>query len=74
MNGLLRQIGEQHVTGFFLVLARVGPLFIVAPLFSSKMLPPRARGVCAVALAVGLFGVSEIIVNLAQPEDSRTVH
>ena len=54
MNGLLRQIGEQHVIGFFLVLARVGPLFIVAPLFSSKMFPARARGVAAVALAVGL--------------------
>jgi flagellar biosynthetic protein FliR len=54
VNGLLRQIGEQHVTGFFLVLARVGPLFIVAPLFSSKMFPARARGVAAVALAVGL--------------------
>ena len=54
MNGLLRQVGEQHVVGFFLVLARVGPLFVVAPLFSSKMFPMRARGVAAVALAVGL--------------------
>jgi flagellar biosynthetic protein FliR len=54
VSGLLRQIGEQHVVGFFLVLARVGPLFIVAPLFSSKMFPARARGVAAVALAVGL--------------------
>jgi flagellar biosynthesis protein FliR len=54
VNGLLRQIGEQHVVGFFLVLARVGPLFVVAPLFSSKMFPARARGVAAVALAVGL--------------------
>jgi flagellar biosynthetic protein FliR len=54
VTGLLRQIGEQHVIGFFLVLARVGPLFIVAPLFSSKMFPARARGVAAVALAVGL--------------------
>ena len=54
MNGLLRQIGEQHVVSFFLVLARIGPLFMVAPLFSSKMFPMRARGVAAVALAVGL--------------------
>jgi len=54
VTGLLRQIGEQHVVGFFLVLARVGPLFVVAPLFSSKMFPMRARGVAAVALAVGL--------------------
>ena len=58
MNALLRQIGEQHVAGFFLVLARVGPLFVVAPLFSSKMLPIRARGVAAVALAVGLSPIA----------------
>jgi flagellar biosynthetic protein FliR len=58
MNGLLRQIGEQHVAGFFLTLARVGPLFIVAPLFSSKMIPLRARGVAAVALAVGISPIA----------------
>jgi flagellar biosynthetic protein FliR len=58
VNALLRQIGEQHVTSFFLVLARVGPLFIVAPLFSSKMVPLRARGVAAVALAVGLSPIA----------------
>ena len=58
MNGLLKSIGEQHVIAFFLVLARVGPLFVVAPLFSSKMLPMRARGVAAVALAVGLSPIA----------------
>jgi flagellar biosynthetic protein FliR len=58
VNGLLRQIGEQHVASFFLVLARVGPLFVVAPLFSSKMVPVRARGVAAVALAVGLSPIA----------------
>jgi flagellar biosynthetic protein FliR len=54
VNTLLEQIGAQHVAAFFLVLARVGPLFVVAPLFSSKMIPLRARGVAAVALAIGL--------------------
>jgi flagellar biosynthetic protein FliR len=58
VNGLLRQIGEQHVISFLLVLARVGPLFVVAPLFSSKMIPIRARGVAAVALAVGLSPIA----------------
>jgi flagellar biosynthesis protein FliR len=58
VNALLRQIGEQHVAAFFLVLARVGPLFVVAPLFSSKMIPLRARGVAAVALAVGLSPIA----------------
>jgi flagellar biosynthetic protein FliR len=59
MNALVKQIGEQHVVGFFLVLARVGPLFIVAPLFSSKMIPLRARGVAAVALALGLAPLAQ---------------
>jgi flagellar biosynthetic protein FliR len=54
VNALLEQIGTQHIVAFFLVLARIGPLFVVAPLFSSKMIPVRARGVAAVALAVGL--------------------
>jgi flagellar biosynthetic protein FliR len=58
MNALLKQIGEQHVVGFFLTLARIGPLFVVAPLFSSKMIPMRARGVAAVALAVGLSPIA----------------
>ena len=55
---LLAQFGEQHVTAFFLVLARIGPLFVLAPLFSRKMIPMRARGVAAVALAVGLSPVA----------------
>jgi flagellar biosynthetic protein FliR len=54
VNALLEQIGAQHVAAFFLVLARIGPLFVVAPLFSSKMIPLRARGVAAVALAIGM--------------------
>jgi flagellar biosynthetic protein FliR len=58
MNALLQQIGEQHILSFFLVLARIGPLFVVAPLFSSKMIPVRARGVAAVALAVGFSPIA----------------
>jgi flagellar biosynthetic protein FliR len=58
VNQLLRQVGEQHVISFFLVLARVGPLFVVAPLFSSKMIPLRAKGVAAVALAIGMSPIA----------------
>jgi flagellar biosynthetic protein FliR len=54
VNALLEQIGTQHIAAFFLVLTRIGPLFVVAPLFSSKMIPVRARGVAAVALAIGM--------------------
>jgi flagellar biosynthesis protein FliR len=56
-NTLLAQFSEQQVAAFFLVLARVSPLFILAPLFSSKMVNPRVRGIVAVALSVGLMPV-----------------
>ncbi len=54
---LLKHFGEQQLAGFFLVLARVTPLFLMAPLFSSKMVPPRVRTVIAVGLAIGLTPV-----------------
>jgi flagellar biosynthetic protein FliR len=54
VNNLLAQIGEQHTAGFMLVLARVSPLFVVAPLFSSKLISLRARAIVAVAIAIGL--------------------
>jgi flagellar biosynthesis protein FliR len=57
MDQLLQQFGEQNVVGFFLVLARVSPLFVLAPLFSSRLIPARVRGIAAVALAVGLSPV-----------------
>ena len=58
MRPLVQQFGEQHVAGFFLVLARVSPLFILAPLFSSRNVPPRARVVVALALSFGLAPVA----------------
>jgi flagellar biosynthetic protein FliR len=51
---LVAGFGEQQVAGFLLVLGRLSPLFLLAPLFSSKMLPGRARSIVAVALAVGI--------------------
>ncbi|HEV2814747.1 MAG TPA: flagellar biosynthetic protein FliR [Solirubrobacteraceae bacterium] len=57
MTPFVQQFGEQQVAGFFLVLARVSPLFVLAPLFSSQLLPPRVRGIVAVALAIGLVPV-----------------
>lgn len=53
-NTLLGHLGITAPAGFVLVLARVSPLFAVAPLFSSKQIPPRVRTVVAVALAIGL--------------------
>jgi flagellar biosynthesis protein FliR len=54
VNAILRQFSEQQVAGFMLVIARIAPLFLVAPMFSSKMIPARVKGVAAVGLAVGL--------------------
>ncbi len=42
---------------FFAVLARVSPLFVLAPLFSSRSVPARVKGIVAVALAIGLAPV-----------------
>ena len=57
MTPVLQQFGEQQVAGFFLVLARVSPLFVLAPLFSSQLMPARVRGIVAVALTIGLVPV-----------------
>lgn len=58
LNGLLHEIGVGHVFGFFLVLARISPLFVVAPLFSSQMLPTQVRTIVAVALAIGMTPIA----------------
>jgi flagellar biosynthetic protein FliR len=57
LNELIARFSEQQVAAFFLVLARVSPLFLLAPLFSSKQVPARARAVLAVALTIGLTPV-----------------
>jgi flagellar biosynthesis protein FliR len=58
MNVLLKQLGGAHEVAFFLVLARLSPLFVLAPLFSSKQLPGRVRTVIAVGLAIGLMPIA----------------
>jgi flagellar biosynthetic protein FliR len=50
----LRQFGQTETVGFICVLARVSPLFVLAPLFSSRLVPGRVRGIVAVAIAIGL--------------------
>ena len=58
MNQLLAKLAGNELSGFILVLARVTPLFIVAPLFSSAMIPPRVRGLIAVGISIGLTPVA----------------
>ena len=57
-EAILAEFGQQQVIGFFLTLARISPLFLLAPLFSSKMLPARARGIVAVGLAIGIAPIA----------------
>lgn len=59
VSRLLQSISPQHVYAFFLVLARITPLFVVAPVFSSTMLLPRVRSVVAVGIALGLTPLAE---------------
>jgi flagellar biosynthetic protein FliR len=56
-ESLLAQFSEQQVAAFFLVMARVSPMFLLAPLFSSKMINRRVKGIVAVALTVGIMPV-----------------
>jgi flagellar biosynthetic protein FliR len=54
LTTLVNGISSDHVVAFFLVLTRLTPLFLVAPVFSSPALIPRVRTVLAIAIAVGL--------------------
>jgi len=58
VNALLAKFSEQDVAAFMLVLGRISPMFIFAPLFSSKMIPARARAIVALALTVGCMPVA----------------
>ncbi len=58
MNELLSKLAGNELAGFILVLARVTPLFLIAPLFSSQMIPPRVRGIIAVGIAIGLTPIA----------------
>lgn len=58
MTELLAKLTGGELAGFILVLARVGPLFMVAPIFSSRLVPPRARGIAAAAISIGLTPVA----------------
>ncbi len=54
---LLQRFSEGQLAGFFLVMARLAPLFLVAPMFSSRLVPLRVRGIILLALTIGLAPV-----------------
>jgi len=55
---LLSELAGNQLVGFILVLARVTPLFFLAPLFSSQIIPPHVRGLIAVGISVGLAPIA----------------
>jgi flagellar biosynthetic protein FliR len=58
MTKILSLLAGNELAGFILVLARVGPLFLLAPPFSSPMVPPRVRGIIAVGISIGLAPIA----------------
>jgi flagellar biosynthetic protein FliR len=58
VNALLLKLEGGDLVAFVLVLARVTPLFVIAPLFSSQMLPAHVRGIIAVAISIGLAPIA----------------
>jgi flagellar biosynthetic protein FliR len=71
VNKLIEQFSEQHTAGFILTLGRIGPLFLIAPLFSSRLVPVRARVVVALALAIGLAPLA--MKNIDIPTDALSL-
>jgi len=55
---LLSQLEGNQLGGFILVLARVTPLFLLAPIFSSTAIPPVVKGMIAVGISVGLTPIA----------------
>jgi flagellar biosynthetic protein FliR len=58
VNHLLSQLAGNQLGGFILVLARVTPLFLLAPIFSSTVIPPVVKGIIAVGISVGLTPIA----------------
>lgn len=58
MNQVLTQLAGNQFGGFILVLARVTPLFLLAPLFSSALIPARVKGLIAVGISIGLTPIA----------------
>jgi flagellar biosynthesis protein FliR len=54
----LPRIASEQLAGFFLALARVSPLFALAPVFSARAFPAQVRVVAAFAIAVALTPIA----------------
>src|SRR4029079_18198968 len=55
----LPEIAGEQIATFVLVLARVGGLFFFAPVFSSKLIPVRAKFIAAGAISIAMTPLAE---------------
>ena len=68
MKEVLAQLDRNTIVGFILVLARVSPMFLLAPPFNSTMVPARARLIIACGISVGLAPLA--LHGLAIPSEA----
>lgn len=54
----LPQLAGRELVAFVLVVGRVGPLFLLAPIVSAPFLPARAKSAVALALALALTPIA----------------
>lgn len=54
----LPAFASAHVVAFLLVLSRVGGLFLLAPVFSSKLIPTQVRLMAAMAISLALTPIA----------------
>jgi flagellar biosynthetic protein FliR len=71
MNEVLAQLDRNTIVGFILVLARVSPLFLLAPPFNSSMVPARARLIIACGISIGLAPIA--LHGQAIPADAMKI-
>jgi flagellar biosynthetic protein FliR len=71
MNEVLAQLDRNTIVGFILVLARVSPLFLLAPPFNSSMVPARARLIIACGISIGIAPLA--LHGLAIPSDAMKI-
>ncbi|HEY3612583.1 MAG TPA: flagellar biosynthetic protein FliR [Gaiellales bacterium] len=54
----LPEIASANLVAFVLVLGRIGPLFVLAPVLSTNMLPARAKFAAAAAMTLALAPIA----------------
>jgi flagellar biosynthetic protein FliR len=54
----LPEVAGEQLVAFVLVMSRVGPLFVLAPVFSARAIPYQARLVVASALSLALVPIA----------------